>query len=225
MPNYHINSDSLKSPVFKRTILLALLLTPIVVWAAYKPVRIIAPQWNGVSCVTEQICIESPEKAEEAKVLYDSAVAFVNEFVGEVQRNPRITFCSSAECFGAFGFRAPAKAKTVGLSGIVVGPDGWKSHILRHEIIHHLQAERLGIIGQWCSPPWFKEGMAYSLSKDARNLTEPFKSYREKFGNWRTQVGQEQMWEAASAATSCSLLRVSTPTWISVGDSGVGPRQ
>ena len=183
--------------MFKRILLIASWLMPIVVWSAYKPIRVIVPQWNGVSCLTEIICIESPEKGEEAKALYDSALGFVNEFVGEVQSKPRVIFCSSAECFGAFGFRAPAKAKTVGLSGIVVGPDGWESHILRHEIIHHLQSEQLGIIRQWRSPPWFKEGMAYFLSEDARNLTEPFKSYREKFGNWYRQVGKEQMWEAA----------------------------
>ena len=39
--------------------------------------------------------------------------------------------------------------------------------------------------------------MAYYLSEDARNLTEPFKGYREKFGNWYRQVGKEQVWEAA----------------------------
>jgi hypothetical protein len=183
--------------VFKHIILITLLLMPIVVWSAYKPVRVIAPQWNGVSCITEQICIESPEKAKDAKALYDSAVGFVNEFVGEVKRNPRVTFCSSADCFGAFGFHTPAKAKTVGLSGIVVGPDGWKRHILRHEIIHHLQSEQLGIIRQCRSPPWFKEGMAYYLSEDTRSLKEPFKSYREKFGNWYRQVGKEQVWDTA----------------------------
>ena len=159
--------------------------------------RVIAPQWNGVSCVTEHICIENTKKAEEAIALYDSAIRFVNESVGEVQNNPRITFCSSAECFGAFGFAAPAKAKTVGLSGIVVAPDGWKSYILQHEIIHHLQSERLGIIKQWQSPPWFKEGMAYNLSGDTRNLAEPFKSYREEFGHWYRQVGKEHIWQAA----------------------------
>jgi hypothetical protein len=183
--------------VFKRIMLLTLLLMPIIVWSAYKPVRVVVPQWNGVSCVTGQIYIESPEKAEEAKALYDSAVGFVNQSVGELQSNPRVIFCSSAECFDAFGFRAPAKAKTVGASGIVVGPDGWKSYILRHEIIHHLQSEKLGMIRQWRSPPWYKEGMAYSLSEDPRNLTEPFKSYREKFENWYRQVGKEQVWEAA----------------------------
>jgi hypothetical protein len=173
------------------------LLTPIVVWLAYKPVRVIVPQWNGVSCVTDEICVEFPEKNEEAKALYRSALEFVNESVGKVQSHPKVTFCSSAKCFEAFGFRAPAKAKTVGLSGIVVGPAGWKNHILRHEIIHHLQSEQLGIIGQWRSPPWFKEGMAYSLSKDTRNLTEPFKSYCEKFDNWYREVGKEQVWVAA----------------------------
>lgn len=183
--------------MFKRITLIILFLMPIAVWSAYKPVRVIVPQWNGVSCITEQICIETLEKAEEARVLYDSSVAFVNDFVGVMENNPRVTFCSSVECFKAFGFRAPSKAKAVGLSGIVVGPDGWKGHILRHEIIHHLQSERLGIIRQWRSPPWFKEGMAYSLSGDPRNLTEPFNSYREQFGNWYQQVGKEELWKAA----------------------------
>ena len=183
--------------MFKRIMLFTILLMPIFVWAAYKPVRVVIPQWNGVSCVSNEICMEFPERAEAAAALYDSALRFVNESVGEVRKKPRITFCSSAECFGAFGFQAPAKAKTVGLSGIVVGPAGWEPHILRHEIIHHLQAERLGVIGQWRSPAWFKEGMAYALSKDTRSLTEPFNGYREKFSQWYRQVGERQLWEAA----------------------------
>lgn len=170
---------------------------PIAVWFAYKPARIIMPQWNGVSCVTEEICIESPEKAEAARSLYDSSIASVDEFVWKMKKNPRIIFCSSVECFAAFGFRAPAKAKTIGLSGIVVGPEGWKGHIIRHEMIHYLQSERLGIIEQWRSPPWFKEGMAYSLSEDSRTLTEPFNSYRDQFGAWYRLVGKEHVWEAA----------------------------
>ena len=183
--------------MIKRLLLVILLLSPIISWYAYKPMRVIAPQWNGLSCVTEHLCIESVDQAEEAKFLYDSAVVFVDKFVGKVQNKPRITFCSSAECYGAFGFRAPAKAKTVGLSGIVVGPDGWENHIIRHEIIHHHQSEQLGIIGQWRSPPWFKEGMAYYLSGDDRILSEPLQSYRDKFADWYRQVGKEHMWESA----------------------------
>ena len=183
--------------MLKRLLLVLLLLIPIIAWYTYKPMRVIAPQWNGVSCITEHICLESLDKTEVATFHYDSAVVFVDEFVGKVQSKPRITFCSSAECFGAFGFHTPAKAKTVGLSGIVIGPDGWENHIIRHEIIHHLQSERLGIIRQWRSPPWFKEGMAYYLSGDDRKLAEPFESYREKFSNWYRQEGKEHMWESA----------------------------
>lgn len=138
--------------MFKRIVVVTLLLIPIIAWYTYKPMRVIAPQWNGVSCVTDYICLESLDKTEEATFLYDSAIAFVDEFVGKVHSKPRITFCSSAECFGRFGFGAPAKAKTVGLSGVVIGPNGWENHIIRHEIIHHLQSEQLGIIRQWRSP-------------------------------------------------------------------------
>ena len=183
--------------MIKRIILVILLLIPIITWYTYKPMRVIAPQWNGVTCVTEHLCVEAADQVEKAIILYESALSFVDESVGKVQNKPRITFCSSAECFGAFGFRAPAKAKTVGLSGIVVGPDGWDKHILRHEIIHHLQSEQLGIIRQWLSPPWFKEGMAYYLSDDTRSLAEPFKSYRDKFAGWYHQLGKEHVWEAA----------------------------
>lgn len=158
---------------------------------------IIAPQWNGVSCEANNICVEILEQADDAQILYNSAIKFVNQSVGEIKQNPRVTFCSSIECFNAFGFHAPAKAKTIGLSGIVVGPAGWQNHILRHEMIHHLQAEKLGVIGQWLSPMWFKEGMAYSPSMDPRKLSSQFESYRNKFENWYLHVGKENAWQAA----------------------------
>jgi len=180
-----------------RIVFLSLLIVPLASWAVYKPMRVLAPQWNGVSCKTESVCVELPEKAEEANALYQEALLFVNTSVGQIKHEPRVTFCSTRQCFESFGFHAPAKAKTVGLSGIVVGPAGWKKYILRHEIIHHLQSERLGVLGQWRSPAWFKEGMAYSLSTDSRKLSEPFEGYREKFQSWYSRVGKEHMWQAA----------------------------
>jgi hypothetical protein len=184
-----------------RILLLTLLSVPVLSWAVYKPLRVLAPQWNGVSCISDEVCLELPEKAEEANALYQESLGFVNVSVGLIQNHPRMTFCSTEECFQAFGFDAPAKAKTVGLSGIVIGPDGWKKHILRHEIIHHLQSERLGVLGQWRSPAWFKEGMAYSLSMDTRKLSEPFDSHREKFQSWYGRIGKQDMWQAAKNKT------------------------
>jgi hypothetical protein len=65
-------------------------------------------------------------------------------------------------------------------------------------MIHHIQAERMGVYKQWRSPVWFKEGMAYSLSKDSRkNLAEPFQQYRAKFEGWYQSVGKERLWEEA----------------------------
>jgi hypothetical protein len=65
-------------------------------------------------------------------------------------------------------------------------------------MIHHLQSEQLGILQQWRSPPWFKEGMAYALSVDPRNkLSEPFESYRQQFQNWHQQVGKAHLWQVA----------------------------
>ncbi len=180
-----------------RLILLILLLTPVAGWTLYKPMRVSAPDWNGVSCVSEEVCVEEFARREEAMSVYQAALQFVNVSVGAVRSNPRTTFCSSVACFRAFGFDSPVKSVTIGVSGIVVGPAGWDKHLLRHEIIHHLQSERLGVVGQWVSPNWFKEGMAYSLSEEPRTLDEPLSGYREEFDNWYQRVGKESLWQEA----------------------------
>ena len=70
---------------------------------------------------------------------------------------------------------------------------------MRYEMIHHLQAERLGVVRQWLLPDWFTEGMAYSLSEDPRPLvSEPRKGYRQKFERWYQSVGKERLWTEAS---------------------------
>ena len=174
--------------------LIVLLLIPGASWAFYKPVRVLAPERNGVACVSDTICVEDVSRYEEASTLYDEALEFVNAAVGSVEERPRAIFCSSQDCFESFGFDG-AGAHTVGLSGIVVGPRGWKAHSMRHEMIHHLQAERLGVFEQWRSPQWFKEGMAYALSQDPRAvLSEPWQKHRARFEVWLELVGRENLW-------------------------------
>lgn len=112
---------------------------------------------------------------------YEEAYESVNSSVGIIEKKPRVVFCASQVCFQSFGF-SKAAASTVGTSGIVIDPRGWKNYYIRHEMIHHLQAERLGVLKQWRSPPWFKEGMAYLFSQDPRpDLSEVFKKYRLEF--------------------------------------------
>ena len=45
-----------------RILLLTLLIVPVVSWALYKPLRVLAPQWNRVSCISDEVCLELPEK-------------------------------------------------------------------------------------------------------------------------------------------------------------------
>lgn len=177
--------------------LLTLCIIPVVCWIVYKPTRVLLPELNGVSCISKTICVEQLDTAVEARALYEKAESYFRTSIYEIRHRPRAIFCSSVQCFEAFGFRAPAKAQTVGQSGIVIGPQGWHVYLLRHEMVHHLQAERLGIVKQLLIADWFKEGMAYSVSADPRELKQPWKSYRKEFERWYENVGEQNFWQEA----------------------------
>lgn len=179
-----------------RIVVATLLLGPVAAWALYKPVRVLLPQWvAGVSCVTETICLEDAARYAEARRLYVQALEYINASVAPIEMPPRVTFCSTQSCYRAFGFDRSA-GQTVGVLGIVISPRGWHPYYLRHEMIHHLQAERMGMWKQWRSPAWFKEGMAYSLSRDPRaELDEPFREYRARFQQWYGSTDQKALWE------------------------------
>lgn len=171
---------------------------PFVTWAVFKPIRVLAPSWvDGVSCVDENICLDDKNNYKNALTLYESALKEVSKAVGPFENSPTVTFCSKDSCFKAFGFNE-ASASTVGKSGIVVGPRGWKPHLLRHEMIHHRQAEVIGPITMFLKPEWLIEGMAYSLSNDPRTpLSERWEKSRMKFNSWFSQIGEGKLWESA----------------------------
>jgi hypothetical protein len=65
-------------------------------------------------------------------------------------------------------------------------------------MIHYVQAEQLGLLAQWRSPTWFKEGMAYFLSQDPRKrLAQPNQAYRERFAQWYKTIDKAKLWDAA----------------------------
>ncbi|MEN8207398.1 MAG: hypothetical protein ABFS24_15540 [Pseudomonadota bacterium] len=187
-----------EAPVLKRITLAALLLIPVAAWVLYKPVRVLAPQLvSGVSCVTETICLDDIDRVDEAEFLFSNALGFIGSSVASIEKPPRVTFCSTEACFQAFGFNK-STARTVGVSGIVISPRGWSEYYLRHEMIHHIQAERMGVYRQWRSPDWFKEGMAYSLSQDPRTkLGVPLQEYRSRFNDWYQSIDTSRLWEHA----------------------------
>lgn len=183
--------------MLKRLLLIGMFLIPATAWAFIKPVRVVAPELAGVSCSREFICTDDTSRYQEAVALYDEALHFVNSSVGAIENKPRVTFCSTETCFQFFGL-GKRSAATIGTFGIVISPRAWKPYYVRHEMIHHLQNERLGLVKVWRDPQWFVEGMAYALSEDPRpKLSEPFEQYRSQFNVWYKQVGKTQLWTKA----------------------------
>jgi hypothetical protein len=180
--------------MLKRLLLLGMLCIPVAAWAFFKPVRVVAPELAGLSCIKDTLCTDDVSRYQEAAKLYDEALHFVDSSVGSIENKPRIIFCNSDTCFQSFGLGKRSGA-TIGTFGIVISPRAWKPYYVRHEMIHHLQNEKLGIIKAWREPKWFMEGMAYSLSEDPRpKLSEPFEQYRSKFEVWYRLVGKERLW-------------------------------
>lgn len=187
---------NIKSPLLQRLLIACLVGMPVGAWALYKPMRLLAPELvPGVTCIIDVICMDDAARYAEAVELYDASLRYVATTAGEFEKSPRITFCATQACYESFGFDR-SSASSVGTSGIVVGPKGWQAHYIRHEMIHHLQAERLGVIRQQQAPEWLVEGMAYSLSGDPRvTLGEPMQGYRQAFDTWLMSVGRKRMWD------------------------------
>lgn len=173
--------------MFKRLIFAApLFILPLAAWALVKPVRVVAPRLEGLTC-DEWVCVDDATRRPEATRLYRDALTFVESSVGSLHAVPRAVFCAKPGCSEKFGF-TEALAYDVGTFGIVISHRGWRPYLIRHELIHHLQNE----------PTWFREGMAYSLSQDPRKqLPEPLQGYRSDFEAWFKQVRAARLWAEA----------------------------
>ena len=152
---------------------------------------------TGFSCRSDLVCTEDPARLGEASDLYEDSLAFLTASVGSLQVKPLVVFCATQSCYSFTGESGSA-AKTVGKFIIVVSPRGWTPYFLRHEMIHRLQGEKLGVFGMLGKPEWYVEGMAYALSEDPREqLMEPFQSERARFRAWYATVGRERLWSAS----------------------------
>lgn len=186
-----------KRPSIKRLTLLLLVVVPVAAWAFVKPVRVMAPALVGISCAAAPVCIDDPARLEMAEQLYAEGLVFVSETISPLEGKPKLIFCSSEACADSFGLGARS-AVTFGTMGTVIGPRAWKPYYVRHELIHQLQGQRLGVLDCLFKPSWFVEGMAYSLSLDPRTkLTEPFEAYRREFLSWYGVVGKNRLWQEA----------------------------
>jgi hypothetical protein len=189
----------MRLPSLKVRLLLMLAVVPLLAWFLVRPVRVLAPQLAGVSCLSASVCVDTAARQQEAESLYAEGMAFVQGSVGAINGQPRFIFCASQACADSFGLGARS-AVTLATFGTVIGPVAWKPYYVRHELIHQLQAQRLGAFSMLFKPGWFVEGMAYALSRDPRApLAEPFESHRQKFLAWHDALGKQTVWQAAES--------------------------
>lgn len=187
----------LRRAVLWRLPALLLVVAPLAAWMLVKPVRVLAPSLVGLRCDRGPVCTDDPAQWAAAQALYADGLAFVGSRVAPVEGTPRAIFCATQACADRFGLGTRA-AVTVGQWGMVYAPRGWQPHFVRHELIHVVQGQQLGIVRRLLAPTWFVEGMAYAMSDDPRApLSEPWESHRSRFNAWRQQQSVEPIWQAA----------------------------
>ena len=180
----------------KRFLFVALLALPLTAWAFAKPVRLLLPELNGVTCL-DSVCVDDATRMSEAKALYESAHEHVSSKLTPIAGRPLMVFCSTAACYKSFGGGAE-RAITYPNFGSLIAPSSWAPHFARHELVHALQAKELGAVRMMLGPPWFREGMAYSVSDPpSHDMPRQFQGYRDQYESWAMGIETAEIWSAA----------------------------
>ncbi|NMM28965.1 MAG: hypothetical protein HHJ12_17175 [Glaciimonas sp.] len=88
--------------IITKFLIVAALSLPFATWAFFKPVRVLAPELAGVTCINKHICVEKMRQAKEAIRLYTDAMSFVRSNGGDIHANPRALFCSTLKYSQSF---------------------------------------------------------------------------------------------------------------------------
>jgi hypothetical protein len=173
------------------------IVTPAIAWATFKPVRILAPTFNGVACAN-RVCVEDPAQFGLAQLLQRNAISAVGRKLVPLERVPLTVFCSSRACYHSFG-GGMERGATLFNWGVIIPPDSWVPHIVEHEYIHMLQAQQLGLAGRQRTPAWFKEGMPFLVSDPPDyDLPAYARPLVVRYQLWEQRVGRENAWQAAA---------------------------
>ncbi len=166
---------------------------PAIAWAAFKPVRILAPTLNGMTCVA-RVCVQETSKLALAQELQSNAIEAVGQKLVPLKQTPLTVFCSTRECYQSFGGGMERGAAILNW-GVILPPESWVAHIVEHEYIHMLQAQQLGLLGRERTPLWFKEGMPFLISAPpAHDLPSYAHSLVARCQAWERQVERSNVW-------------------------------
>ena len=170
---------------------------PAIAWATFKPVRILAPALNGVTCA-DRVCVEDPSRLIEAMALQRAAVAEVGRKLVPLKAAPVTVFCSTRQCYHSFGGGMERGAALFNW-GVILPPESWVPYIVEHEYIHMLQSQQLGLLGRQQTPAWFKEGMPFFVSEPpAHELPEYARPLATQYQAWEQRIGRDNVWKAAA---------------------------
>ena len=170
---------------------------PALAWAAFKPVRILAPELNGMTC-RGSVCVDQASELARAAQLQRDAVAEVSRKLVALEQPPLTVFCSTRQCYHSFG-GGMERGATLFNWGVILPPESWVPHIVQHEYIHMLQAQQLGLVGRQRTPAWFKEGMPFFVSEPpAYDLPAYARPYVARYQSWEQKIGRKNVWQAAA---------------------------
>ena len=203
MPGQFFGSTSTSAMNRKKIFAIAAVLlacVPVAAFSTVKPLRILAPAFFAqLSCVDGNICTDDPARLAEARRLYQNSQQLVASRIGGFRHDAKALFCSSPQCAETFGLGRRA-GLAFGYFGIAIAPRGWTDFYVRHELIHHRQAEELGNWAVLRKPEWLIEGMAYSLSEDPRRpLPALSEAWRADFEAWYASMNPADLWLKAKA--------------------------
>lgn len=185
------------SRALKTTMLALALASPALAWATFKPVRILAPELNGVTC-RGAVCVEKPSEFARADQLQRDAIAAVGRKLVPLKQAPLTVFCSTRQCYHSFG-GGMERGATLFNWGVILPPESWVPHIVQHEYIHMLQAQQLGLVGRQRTPAWFKEGMPFFVSDPpSYDLPAYARPLAARYQAWERKVGRNNVWEVAA---------------------------
>lgn len=178
--------------------LLLAVAVPAASWKFFKPIRIVAPEFNGVTC-TGVVCVEHAASLPQAQKLHAEAMSNISTKLLSLRSPPRTIFCSTRTCYSSFGGGFERGAAILDL-GVIIPPESWQTYIVEHELIHMLQAQELGLRGRERTPAWFKEGMPFFISAPpAFDLPEYAEPLVAEYRAWEVKVGRKNVWEAIRA--------------------------
>src|SRR5260221_4154130 len=110
--------------MWRKLAVVIVLAVPLAAWAFIKPVRVLAPQLEGLTC-EGGVCVDDPSRRAQAVALYSEALKAVQDAFGPMDFVPRAVFCSTRACAQKFGFKGQ-NAYNFGTFAIVIGNRGWQ---------------------------------------------------------------------------------------------------